>query len=1127
MNIKRKRIVSFFITFVMILSSFNFILLGNDKVYAEEIASTENIKQDVTINDTVKILVDYFEKTYYTRYGGTVDANTYMVLKKAGVDLSTGNWKKDKKVEDNKAIGTKARQANILIEMGEEPLDLIKAMAEQIESMDAKTRYPINEVNAAMAIDKFNKKFVNKKVIYKVENIVELIKKNQKSDGSFDGTPQNTAAALNFLVKHKDIDGVNKIIEDELKFLHEVQKEDGGLYKKYFFTHLQCESVVGLIGAGENLTDIKWIKDGKTPIEGLFKYWDGKKICKKDGSMDERAYDKVLFALISLKEAGYGDYQLKGIKFDNIIKDEPEKTCKVNITIVYPQSDKKYDIKFKPSEVAISNRKQSGITVFGALQAATDQYEARGIMITSIFGIKNEGMNGWMYSLNGQVPSTYANETEVKDGDKIVWYYSKNGMDEKGPSYEEIVNIINRTGDEEKPDEGTSDSVTVNNAIKALIQYFNEYEYKENEGKLTGLEYAAMVKANADLSKKGWDITEKIDYYSDKIDKKAEQTRVLMDLGKDPRNYNNVDLVQDIADELSKTSGMSISVVQGMIAVDRYNEKFKDKKVNYNEKKLVDTLVSKQKKDTGCILHSIKGTVYSINALSRHKNIEGVQEAIDKALKYLQGNLNNDGGIYNRNYMTLIHTEIITQLVEAGIDLKDKCWVKEKDIISALFNLWNGKYFAKDKEEKDSVSPKNVLYSLAILKEKGYGDYVLKGVKFHNLTEEENPTKPEEPKVEEKIEKSLKDLKDYYSTKSEFEYNEALSFNFSSDNISEDIKIIKEKFKLIPKCKCKYVNDYSENIIEIISIGEDPRNYNSINYVEEILKYQVKEGKDRGKFVMVEGEENWPQIQAWVILALDMAEAKYDKQEAIKALCNMSSNGIYKDVYTTAMVITALAPYKELPEVKNILNTSLKYIKDEQNSQGGYDLNKKIKNDPRTISKVIQALIANGVDPLSDEWCKNKNTMLDALLQNKKGGNFGSDILNSEAFMAIADLYKGESMFSKVRVKNNSPEKKDIKIENLTTNKEFKLDSDAKITIKAINNTKETRNAALIVGLFDKDDKLVNYAAAEQSIEGGKAVNLRVSLKLPKESGYTVKSFIWSGLDNMNPLSNVIEIPVK
>ncbi|KHO36706.1 hypothetical protein OR63_03515, partial [Clostridium tetani] len=106
-------------------------------------------------------------------------------------------------------------------------------------------------------------------------------------------------------------------------------------------------------------------------------------------------------------------------------------------------------------------------------------------------------------------------------------------------------------------------------------------------------------------------------------------------------------------------------------------------------------------------------------------------------------------------------------------------------------------------------------------------------------------------------------------------------------------------------------------------------------------------------------------------------------------------------------------------------------------------------------------------------------------------------------------------------------DKKEIEIETLTTYKEFRLGSDAEVTIKATNKTKENKDVAIIVGVFNKDGRLVNYGAVEQNIKANENVNLTADLPLPNKGEYTVKAFVWDSLNGMNSISKVIEIPVK
>ena len=96
------------------------------------------------------------------------------------------------------------------------------------------------------------------------------------------------------------------------------------------------------------------------------------------------------------------------------------------------------------------------------------------------------------------------------------------------------------------------------------------------------------------------------------------------------------------------------------------------------------------------------------------------------------------------------------------------------------------------------------------------------------------------------------------------------------------------------------------------------------------------------------------------------------------------------------------------------------------------------------------------------------------------------------------------------------------------TNKDYFLKGElAKITIKVENVLDKPQDAALIVGLFDKEGRMVNIVAVEQNVTGGDIVNLNAYVKLPSTGEYELKAFVWDSLDKANPLSNVLIYKVQ
>ena len=440
----------------------------------------------------------------------------------------------------------------------------------------------------------------------------------------------------------------------------------------------------------------------------------------------------------------------------------------------------------------------------------------------------------------------------------------------------------------------------------------------------------------------------------------------------------------------------------------------------------------------------------------------------------------------------------------------------------------------------------------------------------------------------------------------------------------------------------------AKTIIALLGSGLDPRQdkfkNTTINYVDILEKAQVKDGENKGKFIINKySDENCIESQSYSIIAMDLAKGNYNKEEAVKSLLNMLNDSNYKNsssykfIKTEAVAATALANYKNVPGVEVKINELIEFFKMNQNDDGAFDMKagSTFVNSPIATGAVVQALLSNGIDPLSWQWCKNGNSMLDGMIKSKfigrdnstsgycqgEGLNFENSEASYYAFSTLVQMLNKESIFvmmekditnnKKIKVEKVSlnknlielkkedtinliatitpdnatnkkiiwtssdekvatvdnkgnvkalkvgqvvikattedgqkfaeckvvvkaekevdpkPEKKSIEIENLTIKKEFKLGSDAEITIKAINQTKENKDAALIVGVFNKDGQLVNYGAVEQNIKADEDVKLTVNLSLQKEGEYTVKAFVWNSLNGMNSISKVIEIPVK
>jgi hypothetical protein len=104
-------------------------------------------------------------------------------------------------------------------------------------------------------------------------------------------------------------------------------------------------------------------------------------------------------------------------------------SCTVGVAIV---DVKEGNLIFGSKNVKVQSSNDYDMTALGALDAAgvpyeTQHYSGMGHMVTSINELANEGMDGWMYTVNDEHATRSADAYEIKEGDHIVWYYATIG----------------------------------------------------------------------------------------------------------------------------------------------------------------------------------------------------------------------------------------------------------------------------------------------------------------------------------------------------------------------------------------------------------------------------------------------------------------------------------------------------------------------------------------------------------------------------------------------------------------------------------------------------------------------------------------------------------------------------
>ncbi|SQC01349.1 DUF4430 domain-containing protein [Clostridium tetanomorphum] len=875
---------------------------------------------------------------------------------------------------------------------------------------------------------------------------------------------------------------------------------------------------------------------------------------------------KALYALIDLRDAGYGEYVVDGVKVKGINDgddQQEEKTCKVNLCIAMPENGK-YVPYIKPEEVIISDKKHDkGFTALGALQAKITLFEMTGDMVTSIYGFENKGQNGWMYIVNGVVPSEMPGKVSVKAGDKIIWYYSMSGMEGKAPTWEELTGQKPEEKPEEKPVKATIDpklveilpgesftlSVT-SEKLANILTYKSEIDGINNgfkpivEGKIT-LDVSKDVKPGKytihDIELHQLNIPSKIPIYmigqyindSNKIATLPEVTVVVKEKENKCIKVNLAiegykGIILDEKDIEAKENETLEQIITRVLD---------SKKIAYENRNSYISMIAGQREiDRG----KTSGWKFSINGTVPSAGINGVVPKKGDSIKFFFAK----DAIAEVPYRDVDSIELDKKdlNLKVGEGLKLCVTIKPENATdkNVIWTSSDPKVVTVDNEGNvKAISIGNAVITASTEK---IGKAEIKEVKCTIKVDgkEEIPSKDYTKEVED----SLKSTSSIILKANIGDWNafalKAAGFQIPDTYLRSIEEKIKNRDKSLFNEKGKFssTTDCERTIIGIVAAGGDPRNIGNYNLVEDLCSRDLL-------------NENNIYALAYGIIALDSGKfsltknCKFTREDIVNEIVNMQTNGGWGfgtvDSDTTSICLIALSNYKNDEKTKKAINDAVKVLNNIRNDKGEYVSSWNKNGSSESISQAIIALTALGIDPTSKEFTKGEKNLMDCLLDYKtKDGGFAhikdkldtaNPVATQQGLQALAAYknFKSGKIGSIYNIKEFKDELKieEIEIKNLTDVKEFKSGTDAKITVQAINNTKETKNVALIVGLFDKNDRLVNYAAAEQSLDEGKSVNLRVNLKLPKENGYTVKAFVWNGLDDMTPLSSSIEIPVK
>jgi len=325
-------------------------------------------------------------------------------------------------------------------------------------------------------------------------------------------------------------------------------------------------------------------------------------------------------------------------------------------------------------------------------------------------------------------------------------------------------------------------------------------------------------------------------------------------------------------------------------------------------------------------------------------------------------------------------------------------------------------------------------------------------------------------------------------------------------------------------------SDYARAILGHIAAGSDEHIVEG--YIDDLQTMQNAQGNFNT------GDNASLNQNIWAVIALDFAqengyEVNYDRSAVITYICSQQQenggfdeSGWGEDVDGTAHTLIALAPYQN--EHEEVIEKALDYLHTKQLDTGAFD---NWGENTDSTATVIEALVSLNIDPLSEEWLKGENNMVDALLgyQLESGAFYpawdGDKNANSmttrNALLAMSDLVKGKSKYH-----NTMPATTGLTL-SIKTESDLVFDSDAQLNISLFNNNNEAVETLTIIGLYNtQNDQMLQYNSLATLIASKATANLRCGFTIPEQGQYKVIVYVWDNWDEQNPLTSpgIIEV---
>lgn len=241
-----------------------------------------------------------------------------------------------------------------------------------------------------------------------------------------------------------------------------------------------------------------------------------------------------------------------------------------------------------------------------------------------------------------------------------------------------------------------------------------------------------------------------------------------------------------------------------------------------------------------------------------------------------------------------------------------------------------------------------------------------------------------------------------------------------------------------PLSSAQTTMDYARLVLTMLAAGENPYDYQGQNLVAKLCASQLPDGKFAdnidGTGQGDAGEQVLLNAHVWAIMAIYSAGG--DIPDAAKAgrwlISRQHRDGGFNwlltdgtaDVDSTGMALLALAA---VGEDKNgpAVRKALSYLKGVQNPDGGFS--SWGAANPESCKMVIEALVALGLDPVSEMALSGGNPLTAMLGFQRPDGSFAhikggtaDEMATQQALLALSGIYYGKTVYDRLREKSKS-----------------------------------------------------------------------------------------------------------